>query len=236
MKKLVAILALGTIASGAFAQGTVGLANGPGTQFYTNAVGLGGVSGQTKGPGGTYDYEVLTAPSTAAAVDASLQALLNGGVWSDTGLSGTNTSAGTGKLNGGTDVNTADVNHWAGGVQQDFIVIGWSAAIGSFSNLLADLNGASLTAQNGGFVWTGAGFAGLAASATPLFLGATTVQAIQAGTPGQSQSALFGSSVTAQGTPVMTTSAMYAISVPEPTTFAMLGLGAASMLIFRRRK
>jgi len=218
MKKLVAILALGTIASGAFAQGTVGLANGPGTQFYTNAVGLGGVSGQTKGPGGTYDYEVLTAPSTAAAVDLSLQALLNGAVWSDTGLSGTNTAAGTGKINGGTDVNSADVLHWAGGVQQDFIVLGWSANLGSISNVMADLAGAQLVAANGSFVWQGAGFAGLAGG----FLGATTVQAIQAGIPGQSQSALFGSSVTAQGTPVETTTAMYAINIPEPTTFAML--------------
>jgi len=233
MKKLAAIIGASALATGAFAQGLVTFANTSGTVFHTNSIGLGGTAGNTAGGAanvGTFDYEVLTAPSTTTTVDASLQGLLAGG-WSDTGILGQNTAFASGGRMGAS--GTLSASNWVAGAQQTFIVIGWSANIGNFATLEADLRGASLVAASGGgFYWSG-----ISNAAPSEFIGATTIQSAVSGGGAQSLPAfaLFGS-VSAQGTPVTTTTELYAVAVPEPTTFALMGLAASSLLIFRRRK
>jgi len=225
MKKLAVTLSLLAIAAGAFAQGSVSPANSGTTLFRTNSTGAGGLAGTAiSSAGGPYFYEVLTAPSSVTTVDASLQALLSA-PWSDTGLTASNTGI-AGRMNAGTTT----VNNWAASVQQSFVVVGWSANEGSsWSQVAARLAGAQLS----GGVWTGGTLINGG------FLGATVVGFRQAGgvttagtisTPG-----LFGSASDAQGTPITSSTDLFVVA-PEPTSFALVGLGAAAMMIFRRRK
>jgi hypothetical protein len=229
MKKIIATLALGAFAGGAFAQGTVAPGNTAGTPFQTNSIAMGGTSGTYVGSAGLFDFEVLTAPSTVTTVDSSLQGLLTS-TWSDTGILGVSASF-AGRM--GSTNGTA--NNWAPGVQQSYIVIGWSASIGNFATLEADLSGASLVANGSGFEWTG-----LKNLTTPgtYYIGATAIGSAEAGggASGLPPFGLFGSGASAQGTPISTATELYIVSIPEPTTFALAGLGAAAMLIFRRRK
>jgi hypothetical protein len=130
MKKLAVALSLLAVAAGAFAQGSITVANTSTTQFRTNAIGVpsnGGTAGlalSATGPG--YYYELLTAPSTVTTIDTSLQALLTP-TWSDTGLRATNTAL-AGRMSG----STTTVNNWAPGVTQSrwavFREASWSAA------------------------------------------------------------------------------------------------------------
>jgi len=236
MKRIVLTALMGTLAAGAaFGQGTVTFANSSGTAFQTNGTALGYGAGNTLGGAlnaGLFDYEVLTAPSTVGPVDASLQGLLTS-VWSDTGILASNTASLTGRASSpnGTALN------WAAGAQQAYIVIGWSAALGSFANIEADLSGAILSSNASGLFWTGVHNVPTTGN---YFIGASAIGSGVAGGTVNGNSvppfALFGSSAGPSGTPIETTTSLYIVSVPEPTTFAMMGLGAAAMLIFRRRK
>jgi len=203
------------------------MGNNATTPFQTNAVGLGGTSGSYTASSGLYDFELLTAASTVTTVDASLQGLLTS-AWSDTGASAT--SAG---LAGRISSSASSALNWPAGNQQSFIIIGWSASMGGFSNVMADLSGASLVAANGGFYWSG-----VKNAAPGEYIGATTIQSAEAGggASGLPPFALFGTTASGQGTPISTATELYAVSVPEPTTFALMGLAASSLLIFRRRK
>jgi len=232
MKKLAVTLSLLAVAAGAFAQGSVSTANTGTTLFRTNSVGAGGTAGTAlTASSGLFLYEVLTAPSSVTTVDASLQALLSA-PWSDTGLTASNTGIG-GRM--GSTATT--VNSWSAGVQQSFVVVGWSVTEGSsWAQVAARLAGAQLS----GGVWTGGTLVNGG------FLGATYVNAVTGtvgfrqaggvttsgtiGTPG-----LFGSAADAQGTPITTPTDLFVVA-PEPTSFALVGLGAAAMMIFRRRK
>jgi hypothetical protein len=227
MKKLAVTLSLLAIAAGAFAQGSVNPNNGTTSQFRTNSVGLGGTAGLALSANGPFYYEVLTAPSTVTAVDASLQALVQAGsIWSDTQLTTSNTTF-AGRM--GTTATT--VNNWGIGVAQSFIIVGWSASEGTtWSQVAGRLGGATL--NNG--VWSGGGL-------TTGWLGATAVSWRQAGgvtTSGTIATPLLfsGAGADAQGVPLNGLTDMFVINVPEPTTFALVGLGGAALMIFRRRK
>jgi len=244
MKKLIATsLCVGLLGTAAFAQGLVSGANSPVTYIYTNAIGLGGSSGETVGNGTTvFDYEVLTATTASSggilsgplaganAAGFSLAAEL-ASPWSDTGLLFNNGVA-AGKISVPTG---STVNNWPGQTNQNFVVIGWSANLGNWATVSSNLASLTLTAQNGGLVWLGAGLSGL--SATSGFIGVTVEGDLVSGATGSgSGPSLFGA-VSAGASPVYTTTTLYAIgTVPEPTTFALAGLGAATLLIFRRRK
>jgi len=234
MKKLAVTLSLLAIAAGAFAQGSVSPANSGTTLFRTNSLGLSGGSAGTavSSAGGPYLYEVLTAPSSITTIDASLQALLSA-PWSDTGLTASNSGI-AGRMNAGSTT----VNNWAAGVQQSFVVVGWSASEGSS---WAQVSGRLAGAQLSGGVWSGGGLInGGFLGATYVNAGTGTVGFRQAGgvttagtigTPG-----LFGSAADAQGQPITGLTDLFVVNVPEPTSFALVGLGGAALMIFRRRK
>jgi len=232
MKKLAATLCLTALATAAFAQGTVNTLNGANTNFRTNSLATGGTSGNTANAATAplgYLFEVLTAPSTITSVDSSLQALLSG-PWSDTGLQLTNNAGIAGRVNAGSGVS---VGSWQAGVSQSFIVVGWSASEGTtWASVAAKLSGATLTGTSGQQYWTGGSLVNGG------FVGASTIQAGVAGggSSGLPAFSLFGSAGGTQGTPITTASDLWVVNVPEPTSFALVGLGSAALMIFRRRK
>lgn len=234
MKKLLITLGLSAVATAGFAQGTVNVPNTSATTFRTNGLATAGTSGvtasSTVAPNGYY-YEVLTAPSTVTTVDSSLQALLTP-TWSDTGLSATNSSFATGGRTAGKSGASGVANFWAAGALQSYIVVGWSADLGSsWSQVSAKLAGATFS----GGAWNGV-LLSAGQQANSAFLGATVVAN---GTSGQSTGigaySLFGSAGAA-GTPVTGPTDLFVVQTPEPSTFALAGLGAAALMIFRRRK
>ncbi len=230
MKKLILTLGLSVVASAAFAQGTVLPNNTSPTVFHTNSVATGGASASTPGSAiQVYYYEVLTAPSTTTSVDASLQQLLTS-TWSDTGILAQNSGL-AGRMGGLNNTNAnggATANFWPAGAQQAFIVVGWSSSEGtSWGQVAGRLANATL---NSG-AWSGGGLVGGG------FLGATTIGEAFSAPPTSAEPQLFGAGSTAQVSPVTTPTELFVVaSVPEPSTFALAGLGAAAMLIFLRRK
>jgi hypothetical protein len=232
MKKLLITLGLAAVAAGAFAQGTVNPANTAGTLFHTNApVNNAGVIpgvGNTGPALGGFYYEVLTAPSSVTTVDSSLQGLLSG-PWSDTGLRLTNTTFATGGHVSGPSGTAGVVANWPN-ARQSYIIVGWSATEGAttWTGISAQLAGATFS----GGKWTG----GLLVPGG--FVGATTIQAAVSGTPaGIGTFSLFGAGTNVNGSPIVTPTDLFLVdAVPEPTSFALVGLGAAALMIFRRRK
>jgi hypothetical protein len=221
MKTLFAFLAAILAVASTFGQGLVSVFNTPTTPFQTNIFGaIGGVANA-----GTFDFEVLTAPSTVTSVDSSLQDLLTS-TWSDTGIFAQNTT-----FPGRMSTTNQVANNWPAGSEQSFIILGWTANLGTFHDVMSELAGAYLGTEEGSYTWFGGGF-------DYGFLGATTVGTAFAGggASGLPPFALFGSATNVQGTPISTPTELYHIFVPEPTVAAMAGLGAAVMLIFRRRK
>lgn len=135
--------------------------------------------------------------------------------FSFTGVYGTNTAA-VGRFQGGPNTGIA-VPGWATGVERAFIVAGWSANMGH------DFQTA----------WAQPGFL---APATGWYFGWS---AIGRGSPGGTDA--LGNPVPALvsfgAAPGITTGfGLPMLPVPEPTSMALAGLGAAALLIFRRRK
>jgi hypothetical protein len=101
---------------------------------------------------------------------------------------------------------------------------------------MSGLNGATLGAAKGSFYWSGGGLASLELG--PAFVGATTVGTAYAGggVDNIPPFDLFGRTASAQGTPIETATELYPIAVPEPTAISLMGLAAASLVVFRCRK
>jgi hypothetical protein len=208
MKKVVLTFGALAMAVSVFAQGTVNFNNQPGTIINTNASASGGTIGPANGAlGGPFYYGLFIAP--VGQTIGGTNADLFSGPWTFTGSYATNTATG-GRLSGGSTLGVP-VSGWAGGTSMDYVVAGWSASIGHDWAQVAPI------VQTGVF---------------PGFYGHSVIgEGISGGGPlGQPVLALFGASAPAiPGFQILS-------SVPEPTTFALAGLGAAAMLIFRRRK
>ena len=221
-KSLLIVIGLSATVTCAVAQsGSITLFNSAVTTFHTNTIALGGASGNALTPGGVLYYELLTAPSTVTTIDGSLQNLFSS-TWSDTGISATNGGL-PGRMHGAQI--TAALN-WNQGVQQAFIIVGWSANEGtSWSQVSSELLGAALVPQNGSYYWTGGGL-------TPGgVIGATIVGSAIAAPNGNPGTQLFGPNPGQ----VQSTTELY-VSVPEPGAVALAGLGAAALLIRKKRK
>jgi len=240
MKKLVlTTLALAVGGSLAFSQGIVDIVNNSAGITTNNLSGGTGIAGGTSG---SWDYEVLDLTSTAyAALSASQQTNLTtmtAGVlsefdlWTDSTVSGANTSLHAGGINGAASATAANWaapatgNSYGQGAGYDYYaIIGWSANEGSWLTVSNVLAGASTWAVSG------AGNYG--------FFGVSSVVYNYAGNGGSAPSvSLWGTSAATglAGSGGLTTFSLNSIVVPEPTTLALAGLGGLSMLFLRRRK
>lgn len=208
MKKILATLTLVVAGASAFAQGTVNFANNAATQVRFAPTGT-AWSGATNVTANLGSVELLYA-ELGTAMTPYAAGTLTTWLQQNPGWETSDTSIRAinpaGRFNAGVQTLATAA---AGGVVQA-IVIGWftpSGAVGTFD--------AAIAAASTGMAYVGfsqtfnidtANPSALPTPETPTLLTSTT----------------FGSLVL---TPV-----------PEPSTFALAGLGAAALLIFRRRK
>lgn len=210
MKKLLTLMAALSAASLSYGQGIVSFTSG--TVFIsTNAVSGGPATGRilssTTAPNAYY-FALLSAPSTQNTIDGSLSG------WTFTGNYGTNTAAGRFSGNYTTDPGVV-VNGFAPGAVGDFAIVAWSANIGtSFSSFQTWYNAGQGVAFTGLYAISGV------ADNVPVGGGTINVPQVMGTTAG-----------TAPAFTLQVTN-----PVPEPTSFALMGLGAAGLMIFRRRK
>lgn len=180
------------MATGAFAQGIVNLANTAATLVSAK---INGNVASISGAAGSYYFGLLiAAPGT---VDPT--------AFTFTGVMATNSGAAAGRF----ILNGVAVTGWGGGVSKSYEIAGWSSSLG-------------VTFQSSWLTSAPAGLFGLSSIATAA-AGGTDAN----GNPLPPQP-LFGASGISSGFLLQ--------SVPEPTSMALAGLGAAALLIFRRRK
>jgi hypothetical protein len=228
MKKFIATsLCLGLVSTASFAQGLINVGNANTTDFYTSSNSAGTTVTATTAGSATslFDYEVLTAPSTLpTGPGGSLLGLLSS-PWSDTSLL-FNNSALAGRV---TAPSGSTVLSWPSAAAQDFVVVGWSANLGSWADVQADIASLTFNSSNGMYISS-------SATLTHGYIGMTVVGDLTSGAAGSGAGPNIFGTVGTGASPINTTTALYAIVAPEPTTFALIGLGGAAMLIFRRRK
>jgi hypothetical protein len=218
MKKLLTLAAVLGTASVSFGQGYVSFANSVSSRISNS----GALQGAT--PAGGYYYALLVAPSTQNTIGSADGSFAG---WSLVTV-GQNTGT-AGRLSGNNaDNNTAVQVTQSIGTTADFAIVGWSGNIGSDWNAVrAGFHG---YAANGSWAitdptkpggTTGAWF-GVSAVANDIIL-----QPL-----GSIYNSVFGAASAGQ-IPGMN---LVTVPVPEPSTIALAGLGAAAIVIFRRRK
>jgi len=218
MKKLVTIVALVGTASLSFAQ-LVDFENFNNSLIYTNSAHNGPATGLMSGPAGTvspfnappgsYIFALFAAPTTQTTVNASLSG------WDSAAGYGVNTAT-PGLMYGNitTDPGTL-LFGWPSGYPANFLVVGWSANIG-------DNWGEASAWWNDGNPNSGpSGWFGISDIAQDVVVGGggVPVPTIFGPTPGYE----------IQGF----TLNLY--TVPEPSTFALVGLGFGVLAILRRK-
>ena len=208
-----------------YSQGTISIGNTTSTYFIsTNATAVGGNIGVTSGGTGAFFYTVLTATDTGTPPSTSTAALANTGIWTATGVTGSQNSltkggitSGAGQAATGWPLPTGFT--YAAGPTNYFVVVGWSAAEGtSWTQVSGLINGAGLTAG---------GFFGVSAVGTDTAGGQNSLGAVL----------LWGNQTTVPGQGLTSGFQLFSVvSAPEPSTMALAALGGASLLLFRRRK
>jgi len=243
MKTIIMILSWIGVAEICFGQGTVNwsmisaagfTAQTNATQFYGGGSTGGGAIGNTASAssGAIYYFELLyNTAFTGSQVAPPDYTTLFGGTWLDTGLTATNSIL-AGRL---TPVNptTAAVMPWASGVTNNIMMVGWSANLGQLGTGQETwLNVSNILANwNTGFDGFLSGFAFFGESVTGY-------ESPNGADPGQ---IFIGGGANAGGTPIQSLlTQLYmlpdTIVTPEPSTFALAGLGGLSLLFFRVRR
>ena len=221
------------MALGAYAQGLItGNTAGTPALVSTNGSSVGQGTGLTSpGPGSNpvYEFAVLTG---ASSISGAQNNPFNG-LWTWTGVYGTNNSLVS--QAGGMKDNGAATG-WAAGASNAFMVVAWSTTLGfDWTTVSAQLS----NVFNTGGLGTGGRALSVTGSNPYGWLGLSDVGWLisgGAGTPAAPPNNIFGT-VNPAGQPINTPTTLLPVSaVPEPTTFALFGLGAAGLLIFRRRK
>lgn len=216
MKRLLTIACLMGVASLSFGQGIVNFGNQSGTRISTNG------TLQVAAPVGTWYYALFRGPSTMNSIDTSLNPTASG--WTLVAI-GTNTAL-AGRLSGNTTTEGAIVTPTAPSTD-DYAVAGWSANIGSdWAAVSAFFGGQSAFSQSSHAAGGRAGVDGW------FGIGGTIGNDIIAQPTAGSINNIFG---TAAGL-INGFNLNLFPAVPEPSTFALAGLGAAALVIFRRRK
>jgi len=236
MKKLVLTSVIALAASGAaFAQGTVNWSSitfaavtaqaNPGVEspFFTGTA-PGGAAASTTGSPGSYYYELLF--NTGSSQLSAPTTLAGFASWSDSGLEAEN-SATAGRLQTLTGTGASASNPGAANAAVSFttassiLLVGWSADLGNtWAAAWAALNSTS-TLQT------------IDASGQAYFGITPTGYITPNGATAPSGASLFGTSA---GEIKSLNTQLYAVNpVPEPTTLALTGIGALSLLAFRRK-
>lgn len=213
MKKLLTVAALMGVASLSFGQGIVNFGNTTAsiTHVQTNSVVGGANTGRISGPAGSYYFALFVAPNGTAFNPAL------------TGWSFVATATNTGALGRFYGANTTDGQSVPGfGISStaSFLVAGWSANLGSSWQQVQPWYEAL---QATGLAPTAGAF-GFSRVASDIVLGGGAIPVPN----------IFGTAAT-QATGFQLALAPTTI-IPEPTSFALAGLGAAALMIFRRRK
>jgi hypothetical protein len=212
MKKLLGILAITALATSGFAQGTVVFANSANTgpvKQWTSTIDSTAIA-VAKGNG---RVELFAGLPTLTAVANPFFTYSPSGVLVNYGSLSAFMTANAGWADiATTPITSLTAGQFAGGG----VTIPGIAAGGSASYFILGWNGPSTTID--------------AAITGGVFLGESAVFTTATGNPG----------ATPPGTPVNLnttfTGMLLAPPIPEPSTFALAGLGAAALLILRRRK
>jgi hypothetical protein len=216
MKKLLTLAALIGTVSLSFGQGYLNFQNSSTTRVSTNGTALALAGGATT----QWYYALLYAPSTQQTVDASLSG------YTFSGLIASNTAS-AGRLLGNDSVNagqSASIAALTASSTADFVVVGWSANLGSDWNTVFAGRPQALVANTGGVkgtaTWSQDGWYGVSTVAQDVLLAPQTGP----------WNSMFGAS------PLIPNMTLSLYQVPEPASFALMGLGGAALMIFRRRK
>jgi len=214
MKKLIGTLALAAVAGSAFAQGTINVANGATSlvQQWANAQG----SSLQSVAANNGKVQFLAAPDGTAF--KALGTIIAGSGFSTTystlssylaanpGWNAYNVAT-VAPVAGRFSAGVVTVSPLTPGGKIEYSVIGWTGTAASYD--------AAYTAFAANTAMLGQ---------SPLYTGVSTGDptTTPAGAPGATSTSFTGMTLAPP-------------AIPEPTTFALLGLGAAAMLIFRRK-
>jgi len=227
MKTPFIALALTLTLAPCFGQGYVGFNNTTTTRISTNGI------LQSAAPVGSWYYALLVAPSTQNTIDRTSPHAFD--PWTFVGL-GTNTAS-AGRLRGNTttDGSGIQVPGFGSTASCDFVVVGWSANIGSdWNTIRAGYMGYDDDGVNSGYggTWAIVDPSKPGGSSYIWFGVSAVAQDIPLAPLGGPYNAVFGSAVNGQ-IPGLN---LILPTIPEPSEWTLLGVLGLAVLAVRKRR